>query len=186
MLAGPLHPDQVRWKVCASGVSDRKPWARILPYTTADAMRERLDATVGIGGWNSTIEIITAGPQPGVKCRIELDFAGRWIHREDVAPFTEQDPLKGGASSAFKRAAAALGVAAYLRHVEPVSAEVTKDGDHLYVHRDPETGSERTFRWNLPHDIWTRMLSDYVNAVDDVRAMQKRMELMAGTEKVLA
>lgn len=174
MLAAPLHPDRLRWKVVAAGLSDRRVWARILPYAPADALRERLDATVGIGGWTSALEVITTGPEPGVKCRLAVSFAGQWVHREDVAPFTEVDPLKGAASNAFKRAAAALGVAAYVRHLEPIAAEIVKDGRYAGVLRQAD-GSERPFRWNLPHDAWTRLLTDYLRVGDEVKAMRERL-----------
>jgi hypothetical protein len=175
-LTAPFHPDQVHWMVAQTGIGDGGLiWARIVPYVTADTLRERLDVALGIDGWTSHLEEVTLGTQVGFKCRLRVRLHGRWIYREDVAPLTEEDALKGGASSAFKRACLALGVGSNLRRRTAVFAEIVTKGEHTGVHIN-KNGTEKTFRWRVPSDELRDMLEDYVTVKDQIAALQRHQK----------
>lgn len=135
-----------------TGYRDKQVWGYAIGYATADAMRKRLDTVLGLGGWSSTLEVIHSDRRVvGMKCRLDVTIAGVLVHREDVAPLDETSPdaLKACASNAFKRAAQALCVLAYLRNQERVHIEVLKKGGYPGQHRN-EDNTQRDFRWDIP------------------------------------
>ncbi len=165
-LGAPMNPNDVRRMLVETGYSDKQIWGYAIGYATADAMRKRLDTVLGLGGWSSTLEVIRSDRRVvGMKCRLDVTIAGMLVHREDVAPLDESadDALKACASNAFKRAAQALCVFAYLRNQERVHIEVVKKGGRPGVHQN-EDGTRRDFRWDIPQAAWDDELRIYNKA----------------------
>lgn len=159
-LAAPLNPNDVRRMLVETGYSDRQVWGYAIGYTTADAMRKRLDAVLGLGGWSSALEVIHSDRRlVGMRCRLEVTIAGVLVHREDVAPLDESadDALKACASNAFKRAAQALCVFAYLRNQERVRIELLKKGGRPGRHQNDD-GTWRDFHWDIPQAAFDQEL----------------------------
>jgi hypothetical protein len=52
--------------------------------------------------------------QTGVKCRLAVKVNGEWLIKEGVSQNSDIQPLKGGESGSFKRAAIKLGIGRYL------------------------------------------------------------------------
>jgi hypothetical protein len=106
-LEAPFEPHEVKQREGDRG--------RLLSYIDAPTARRRLNAVLGRDGWACDMEVFPNG----VKCRITITLPdGNTLTRADLGGYpkmpSEEDSFKGGASDAFKRAAALFGVAAYL------------------------------------------------------------------------
>jgi hypothetical protein len=111
----------IDWRVTAETKGAGPMRGLVAAYIDARAVMDRLDEVVGPGNWQDEYR---AGPAGGVICRLgvrtwEFDD-GLWTWKEDVAENTDYEPVKGGVSDAFKRAAVKWGVARYLYDVAAV------------------------------------------------------------------
>lgn len=86
-----------------------------LRYIDARAVMDRLDAVVGVDGWQDAYAVLPSGE---VECRLSVKVAGEWITKADVGGQSEQhddgDKLKAAFSDALKRAAVKWGIGRYL------------------------------------------------------------------------
>jgi len=108
----PFEPNDIKWRVRQSGLKNGKPWMIVLPYITGRAIQNRLDDVMGVGGWQVEQEETKCGR--GFLCTLSLLIDGHWVKKQDVAPRTDIEELKGGASGALKRAGALCGIGRYL------------------------------------------------------------------------
>lgn len=116
-LQEPFNPVDIEWRAQQSGIGNKgKPWMIVLPYITSRAIQQRLDDVFGPCGYEIKQEE-TKGLD-GFVCTISVLDGDRWISKQDVAPKTDIEPLKGGASGALKRAGALWGIGRYLYHLE--------------------------------------------------------------------
>jgi hypothetical protein len=115
-LAAPFPDGEVKFK--PQTVKGNQCLA--VAYVTARAVMDRLDAVMGVGGWQDSYEPLAAGC---VLCRLSLKFADEWVTREDVGGQSEQpdeaDRLKAAYSDALKRAAVKFGIGRYLHRRQP-------------------------------------------------------------------
>lgn len=74
-----------------------------------------MDKTVGIQNWRDEY---TAGPDKGVLCGISIFLNANWITKYDGAENTSVEGVKGGISSAFKRASVKWGIGRYLYDID--------------------------------------------------------------------
>lgn len=118
-LGKPFSDDDVEWRVQRSGWRDGKPWALVVAYIQARAIQKRLDQAVGPSKWKSSYREFGGG----VICSLSVLCGNEWVTKEDGAPYTDIETLKGGISGAFKRAAVAWGMGRQLYEVEPIFAE---------------------------------------------------------------
>jgi len=107
-LREPLARKDIEFRV--SRVSAKTKKASVLAYLTARGVMNRLDDVFGIDGWADEYELLSTG----VKCKLLVRIGADWIKKEDVAPFTNIEALKGGFSDALKRAAVKYGIGRYL------------------------------------------------------------------------
>lgn len=147
-LSAPFGPDDLEWKIQSCGEGNNGVWALIVPYVAARAIQTRLDDVFGIGNWSAEYRPIAAGKEDGFICRLSVWDGERWISREDGAPTTDIEPIKGGISGAFKRAAVLWGIGRYLYSLDTVFAEVGPNG--VNKARLPKGGKD--FRWSVPRD----------------------------------
>lgn len=143
-LEAPFGPKDLEWKVQKCGVrSDGEIWALVVPYIDARAGQRRLDSVFGMDGWGVTYREIPMGEklvkardgQPALKRQVVGVLAsirfrlpgGEWVVREDGAEATDIEPVKGGISGAFKRAAVTLGIGRYLYDVDACWAQIVND-----------------------------------------------------------
>src|SRR4051795_9736243 len=110
-LAVPFPISEVQFKPGA--VSGNRALA--LAYVDARAIQDRLDAVLGIDGWQDDYECL---PDGSVVCRLRLRMGGEWVTKVDVGGPSEQpdggDRMKAAFSDALKRAAVKFGVGRYL------------------------------------------------------------------------
>lgn len=123
-LQAPFDPFSVEWRVQSAGkTANGKLWAIIIPYVTNRGIQERLDEVCGIDGWYNKFEYPT---EKAVICGISIKFQDKsdaepyWITKWDGAEETAVEAVKGGLSSAMKRAAIQWGIGRYLYRLEAV------------------------------------------------------------------
>ena len=123
-LQEPFSPEDVEWRVaqCGYGKSG-KPWAKVLAYLTARAVMNRLDDVFGVGGWGVRYE----HRDKAVMCTLRVRVGQDWISKSDGAEETHIEAVKGGISSALKRAAVTLGIGRYLYQLDETWAECQQD-----------------------------------------------------------
>lgn len=107
-LATPFPRSEIEFRVNRSSGKSRK--ACVLAYITARGIMQRLDDVFGIAGWKDEYDVL----QTGVKCRLSLLIDGNWITKEDVAPYTSIEALKGAFSDSLKRTGVKFGIGRYL------------------------------------------------------------------------
>jgi hypothetical protein len=109
-LQEPFDPSEVKWKPAV--VSGERCMA--LGYVDARVIMDRLDDVFGVGGWQTTYNVV----HDGVVCKLRVKVGGEWVEHEDVGSFSEQpddgDKLKAGFSDGLKRVAVHLGIGRYL------------------------------------------------------------------------
>jgi hypothetical protein len=152
-LSAPFSAAEIGWRVARSGfTADGQPWAQILAYIGARMVMDRLDATVGPGHWQTELVALTSG---GFIARLGLlrDMTSEWVWREDAAPLTDVEAVKGGASDALKRVAVQFGIGRYLYRLPDTWAVFTEDKSARYrdkIKRSKEDRDGVWLRWNPP------------------------------------
>jgi hypothetical protein len=150
--AGFLY-DELEWKVQTSGVSQHGLWARVVPYVTSRAILERLDEAFGPGGHDVALAPFEVSGKAGFKATITVKWpSGTFTKREDVSDLTDNEPVKGGASGAIKRAAVQYGIGRYLYTSPDFYAVIHENGEFRGHHKDKATGKVEYYRWSLPKE----------------------------------
>jgi hypothetical protein len=161
-LARPFPEKDIEWRVGRSGITgSNKPWIVPLAYLTARAVMDRLDTVCGPDLWQDDYKIETYPDNDGVpkllfECRISINCGGEWITKTDAAQPTDFEPIKGGYSDAFKRAAVKWGIGRYLYHLENSFAEISMEkkprelGWRREFVKDKKTANNATVYWKPP------------------------------------
>lgn len=127
-LAGYFASDQIEWKPVSSPKKGQRGTALFVPYVTARAVMDRLDAVCGPDGWQDKF---TAGPNGGVMCGIGVLTPLGWIWKYDGADNSAIEAIKGGFSGALRRAAVHWGIGRYLYNAPRQWIEVNEKGEPL-------------------------------------------------------
>ena len=114
-LADPFIPDELEWRILASGTKqdaagNPKPWGTVAPYISNRAIMQRLDDVCGIDGWKN--EMASTETIIGLALGLSVKINGDWITKWDGADFrkgggVDGAVLKGAFSDAMKRASLA-------------------------------------------------------------------------------
>ena len=125
-LALPFSFDEIEWRVLR--VSKKKPVAQVAAYVDSRAIQKRLDEVVGRENWQNEFETVTGADNKSTahicKLRIYYPERGEWITKSDGAGCTDVEPIKGGLSNAFKRAASMWSIGRYLYELKNIWADV--------------------------------------------------------------
>lgn len=113
-LKNPFNPKQLKWRVGATNKEKTKGIA--LAYIDSRDVMKRLDDVCGPDRWQSRL----SRTGDGFTCEIGIKFNDEWVWKANSAGDTKVEPIKGGASDAFKRAAAVWGVGRYLYYLPNV------------------------------------------------------------------
>ena len=124
-LAEPFAASDVDWRIQQTTQDKKRGLA--VPYLTSRAIQARLDEVVGVYNWKAEYK-----PWHGVKdvasqlCGISIYCEERkeWIQKWDGAENTDIEPVKGGISDAFKRAAVLWGIGRYLYSLDATWVDV--------------------------------------------------------------
>lgn len=120
-LGAPFHPSDVRTRKGDGG--------REYSYIRAETAMNRLDEVVGPENWRCSYRVVrlTKGGDAAI-CSIGIRIDGEWVDKEDAGGFAEmtkgprgaevpddENTAKTGFGDAFKRTAAAWGIARYFK-----------------------------------------------------------------------
>jgi len=116
-LKEPFKPDEIQWRIGQKSKDGKK--ATVMAYMDSRAVQERLDSVVGPENWRveySSVDLGQIGNKDikGFICSLSIKIDDNWLTRQDGAGCTDFEPLKGGISDAFKRAASSFGIGRYL------------------------------------------------------------------------
>lgn len=126
-LEKPFLDDELEFRVGATNSDKTKGLA--LAYIQARAIQNRLDEVVGIENWKVSYKEINGG----FIAKLELKINNEWIAKEDGANVTDYEAIKGGISSAFKRAASVWGIGRYLYEIESQWLPIEQKGKaHIF------------------------------------------------------
>lgn len=157
-LAAEFHPKDIKWRVLRADIDrDDKPYAVVFAYISKRAMQQRLDDVVGPGNWKTTeLAVSFVGKdfegkelfamQVGIGIKID----GEWVVKYDVSQCTDIEPVKGGFSTATKRAASQWGIGRYLEHIGQHYVDLVKtkrDSDSVKLYMK---SNKNTYFWNPP------------------------------------
>lgn len=131
-LKAPFDPKFVKWRI--GQVNKKGDKATAFAYLDAREIYKRLDDVCGVGGWQDRVTELNKG---GFIGEIGILIDGQWVWKSDAADFTDMEAIKGGASSAIKRAAAVWGIGRYLYYMPTVWVKTKvlytkKNGDPAY------------------------------------------------------
>ena len=115
--------NELEFKIGATN-SD-KTMGLALPYVQARAIQNRLDSTIGFDNWKVSYKEISNG----FLCQLSIKINNEWITKEDGAPLTEFESIKGGISNSFKRVASSgFGIGRYLYNIKTNWYPIKKQG----------------------------------------------------------
>lgn len=140
-LAAPFEPSELEWRVGSKTKKGDK--STLLVYLTARAVMARLDAVAGPAGWRDAYTpLFDGGRIAGYLCELSLEVEpGRWVSKVDGADVTDIEAIKGGISSALKRAASKWLVGRYLYDVDsrwhPIKEGYGPDDKSVYCPMGP-------------------------------------------------
>lgn len=138
-LKTPFDPKFLKWRVGATNKEKTKGIA--LAYVDSREVMKRLDDVCGIANWQDRyIEV-----KDGFICEIDIRIDGDWITRSNTAGNTKVEPIKGGASDSFKRAASVWGVGRYLYYLPNAWVSIKPFGNSYVLAEIPELPD-----WALP------------------------------------
>ena len=104
-----FSPEDIEWKPIA--VSKKTGKGLAAAYVDNRAIMDRLDEVCGPENWRNEYQ---AGPDGGVLCGLSIRIDDAWVTKWDGAENTDIEAVKGGLSSAMRRAAVQWGIGRYL------------------------------------------------------------------------
>lgn len=133
-LLAPFSAEEVQWRLRNS--NDNGGYA--VPYLDSRAIQNRLDEVLGKENWQNAFTCAATGNQKesvATICTISIYFAdrGEWVSKSDGAGPTDIEPVKGGLSDAFKRAASMWGVGRYMYELSDVWVNTEMKGKSKVV-----------------------------------------------------
>ncbi|NLW18872.1 MAG: hypothetical protein GXY81_04195 [Candidatus Cloacimonetes bacterium] len=165
-LRAPFPREDIEFRV--SRVSSKNSRAAVLAYITARGIMERLDEVFGMGNWQDEYELLPTG----VKCRLSVNMDGNWVTKEDAAPFTNIEALKGAFSDALKRAGVKFGIGRYIYELPEYWVEIQAERPRNAVlpvhHHNSDTLSgwweePQLPDWALPEAVLDRQGAELLN-----------------------
>lgn len=137
-LKEPFDPFDIEWRVQSAGKTNGgKLWAILVPYIDNRAIQNRLDEVCGVEGWKNEFQYPT---EKAIVCGISIRFKEgtdiHWVTKWDGAEETSIEAVKGGLSTAMKRAAVQWGIGRYLYRLEaaiitPLDKQPSSMADYL-------------------------------------------------------
>lgn len=116
-LTQPLTPHEIEWRV--QSVKNGK--TTVVPYITNRAVIKRFNDVFGPMNWKSETTPLT-GAFIGT-LSVWCDEKKQWVSKQDISDNSHIEPLKGGVSGAYKRAAVHWGLGVELYEYPMVQIE---------------------------------------------------------------
>lgn len=152
-LKEPFAENEIEWRVAQAGKTrDGKVWAKVLAYITARAIQDRFDDVFGPENWKVSYHVLGGSElTSGVLCDLSVKTDSGWVSKQDGAEQTDIESVKGGISSALKRAAVLWGCGRYLYDLEEGYATIVEKGTKgSYYGKLPEKAGGDQFHWLPP------------------------------------
>lgn len=134
----PFDAKDVSWKLQLT--NKEKTSGLAVAYLDARAIADRLDAVVGQNRWKDEYKpwhnYVTKKEQKSAQlCTIYIydEDLQEWIGKTDGAEDSDFEPIKGGLSDAFKRAAVKWNIGRYLYQLDPVWVDIEPRGDSFVI-----------------------------------------------------
>lgn len=125
-LKEPFKADEIEWRILR--LRKDKSQGLVAAYVDSRAIQNRLDKVIGRENWQNHFISSTGKDNSGTVyvCEISIYNPERneWITKSDGAGCTDIEPIKGGLSNAFKRAASMWNIGRYLYGLKNLWATV--------------------------------------------------------------
>ena len=129
-LHEPFGAKEIEWKIQVTSQDKKRGMA--VAYMDARAVQKRLDEVVGAFNWKNVYSLWHDNSQI---CGISIfnDDRNEWITKFDGAENSDIEPIKGGLSDSFKRAATVWGIGRYLYEIDGVWVEIEPKGKSFAI-----------------------------------------------------
>jgi len=166
-LREPFSSQEIEWKIQVT--SQDKTRGMAVAYIDSRAIQNRLDEVVGAFNWKNTFSPWQNNSQI---CGLSIydSERGDWVTKYDGAENTDIEPVKGGLSDSFKRAACVWGIGRYLYGLTGLWVEIEQRGKS----------------WVIKDTQFTKLESEYKRAVARIfsaAANQGKAPAGSATEK---
>ena len=125
-LEYPFAVEDIEFRVLRTNKAKTEGY--IAAYVDSRAIQRRLDKVVGWENWQNNFEVTqsSANGEPTFVCNLSIysEEKGEWLTKSNGAGCTDIEPIKGGLSSAFKRAASMWGIGRYLYDMKDIKCPV--------------------------------------------------------------
>ena len=141
-LREPFSGREIEWKIQVTSQDKQRGMA--VAYMDARAVQKRLDETVGPFNWKNVYSLWHDNSQI---CGISIFYDERkeWVTKFDGAENSDFEPIKGGLSDSFKRAASVWGIGRYLYEMEGVWVEIEARGKSFVIKQNEYGRLEREY-----------------------------------------
>ena len=141
-LREPFTSKEIEWKIQVTTQDKQRGMA--VAYLDARAVQRRLDDTVGPFNWKNVYSLWHDNSQI---CGISIFHEDRkeWVTKFDGAENSDFEPIKGGLSDSFKRAATVWGIGRYLYEMEGVWVEIETRGRSFAIKQSEYGRLEREY-----------------------------------------
>lgn len=161
LLKAPFPEKDIEWRIQSAGKSGGNIWARCLAYINNRAVMDRLDEVCGPENWQNDFK---EHGKEGTVCGISIKIGDEWVTKWDGAEDTKIEAVKGGISSAMKRAAVQWGIGRYLYNLESTNAIISANGRFFAKLSD---GTE--YRWSpQPLPMWALPKTEEIGKLKEV------------------
>lgn len=137
-LGKPFDAADVGWRLQYVDKTTMKGTA--VPFIDARAIADRLDEVIGPNRWRNSFTpwhdcTVEQKQHASQLCTISIydSEIDQWIDKTDGAEDSDIEPVKGGLSDAFKRAAVKWNIGRYLYRFEPVWVAVEQRGKSYVI-----------------------------------------------------
>ena len=132
-LREPFGNRGIEWKIQVT--TQDKSRGMAVAYVDARAVQKRLDEVVGPFNWKNVYSLWHDNSQI---CGISIFNADRneWVTKFDGAENSDFEPIKGGLSDSFKRAAIVWGIGRYLYEMEGVWVDIEAKGKSFTIKQE--------------------------------------------------
>ena len=141
-LHEPFNAKEIEWKIQVTSQDKKRGMA--VAYMDARAVQKRLDEVVGAFNWKNVYSLWHDNSQI---CGISIfnDDRNEWVTKFDGAENSDIEPIKGGLSDSFKRAATVWGIGRYLYEIEGVWVEIEPKGKSFAIQQNQYWILEREY-----------------------------------------
>ncbi len=132
-LTAPFEAKDVEWRI--QQTTQDKSRGLAVAFITSRAIQRRLDETVGPFHWKTEFSPWHQIGNGSQLCALSIYNEERkeWVTKTDGAENSDIEPVKGGLSDSFKRAAVQWGIGRYLYSMGALWVDVEQRGKNCYI-----------------------------------------------------